>query len=320
MRSIFALALCLFLSVSCFAQETVVNIDLSQLDITGFPEEKIFIKYASYSRRIPVEKKVISLKVKNLPTLIEVRTLNKHKFTTHKMIWVEQSDLVIEGSIQEKTITPVPYSDLQTITDQISQNKKPDPVKEADLAYSQPYMVYLNRQRSFLKNKYLSQVVDKAPESVRGFWAFQSLAGYMEEQKLVGYDPDTKVFSHLTATNKAREEQRIELSGEKPILIDFSSSSCRPCLMDIPKMVAIHEEYGDRLDMLTMWDDPTYETWTKVTPKLKAQIVWNSLWDEKGVIYKRFNIKVFPTYALFDKSGKLIKTWHKPPKKIGKYL
>lgn len=320
MHRVVTIALSMLFSLASFAQETTVTIDISQLDHSGFSEGCLFIRYASYSSRIPAEEETLSIKVKNLPTLIELRTLNKHKFTSQKLIWVEQANLVIEGSIKSKTISPIPFTDLQAITDQINKNKKPDPVKEPELTFSKPYLVHLNRQRKFLKNKYLEQLVELAPESVREFWAFKSMAAFVEGQKSVGYDTDTKVFSHLTAINTSKEEHLVELSGDKLMLIDFSSSSCRPCLLDIPKMAKIHNEYSDRLDMVTMWDDATYETWTKAAAKLKEQIIWTSLWDESGIVYKRFNIKILPTYALFDKSGKLLKTWHKPPKNLSKYL
>lgn len=320
MNRLTTLVCCLLFSLACYGQETVVNIDISRLDITGFSESDIFIRYDNRMRAIPVEQKVITLNVNNLPTIIELRTRNKRKFIPLKLLWVEQPDLVIEGSIQDKTVSPVPFTDLQAITDQINKNREPNPEKEPELAFSKPFMVYLNSKRDFLKNKYLEQLVDLAPESIRDFWAYQSLANFMAGQKSLGYDPDTKIFSHLTALNKAQKEQEVRLTGDKPILIDFSSSSCRPCLEDIPKMVAIHDNYEDQLDMLTMWDDKTYETWTKRAAKLKSLITWNSLWDKSGVVYQRFDIKVFPTYALFDKSGKLIKTWHKPPKNLDKYL
>lgn len=319
MYRVFILVTSLFLSVTCFAQETEVNIDISQLNLTGFTEN-IYIRYDNRMIPMPVEQKVITLKVQNLPTIIELRTRNKRKFIPLKLLWVEQSDLAIEGSVQDKTVSPVPFTDLQTVTDQIDKNKEPDPVKEPGLAFSKPFLVYLNTKRDFLKNKYIEQLVELAPESIHDFWAYQSLAKFMADQKSVGYDPDTKVFTHLTAINKAQKEQEVRLTGDKPILIDFSSTSCRPCLQDIPKMVKIHDTYSDKLDMLNMWDDKTYETWTKRSAKLKSLITWNSLWDKSGVVYQRFDIKVFPTYALFDKSGKLIKTWHKPPKNIGKYL
>lgn len=308
------------LSLSAFGQQTI-RIDISQLDMTGFSRQDIFIRFDSFNRRLPTDEDIFTVEVKNLPTILELRTLKKRKFTSEKMFWIEQLEVPLQGSIAEKTLSISSGSpDLQIITDKIKSNFKPDPAREREMAYSKPVLVHLNRQRFFLKNDYLEKLISLAPPKVKEFWAFADLETYLKHQKAVGYNPDTKVFTHLTAINTEQNKQEVRLTGDKPILVDFSSTSCRPCLVDIPKMAAIHQEFSNQLDMLTVWNDPTYETWTRVAAQRKALIVWNSLWDKSGVIYKRFDIKVLPTYMLFDQDGKLLKTWHKPPRNIEKYL
>ncbi|GAB5532593.1 MAG: hypothetical protein Roseis3KO_43700 [Roseivirga sp.] len=310
---------CLFITLGLSAQHKI-TVDIGSLDISGFEPDNVLLGNGISLKPLPAEEATMYIEVKNLPTLVTLEYFKKKRFIIHKTFWLEGNNLTISGSMADKTVSGDESNPLQQVANQIQSNKKPNPEKEADYAYSLPYLVYLNSLKKFRENKDLEKIISLAPEKVKDFWAFNELVTFVDNQKAVGYDPSTKIFTHLTAINKAQNEQEVRLTGDKPILIDFSSSSCRPCLQDIPKMVEINEAYGDKLDMLTMWDDKTYETWTNRSVKLKSLITWNSLWDKSGAIYQRFDIKVFPTYALFDKSGKLIKTWHKPPKNIDKYL
>ncbi|MCE7990819.1 MAG: TlpA family protein disulfide reductase [Roseivirga sp.] len=310
--------ICLFIAVGLSAQHKV-TVDIKALDVSGFEPENVLLGFDRSIKPLPAEERTMQIEVKNLPTLITLEYFKKKKFITHKTFWLEGNSLTISGSMANKTVVGDENHPLQKMANLIESNKKPNPEKEPEYTYSLPFLVYLNFHKTFRGNKELEKIISLAPEKVMDFWAYKEIVAFMDNQNAVGYDRSTKTFTYLTATNKEKEETAIKLTG-KPILIDFSSSSCRPCIQDIPKMVEINKTYGDKLDMLTLWDDKKYETWTKVSAKYKKLITWNSLWDEKGAIFQKFDIRVFPNYHLYGADGKLIKKWNRPPKNLDKYL
>ncbi len=310
--------ICLFITVGLSAQHKV-TVNIGSLDISGFEPDNVLLGYGSSLKALPAEKSTMQIEVENLPTLISLEYFKRNRFIRHKTFWLEGNSLTITGSMADKTVSGDENHPLQQVANQIQSNKKPNPEKEADYTYSLPYLVYLNFQKSFRENKELEKVISLAPDKVSDFWAFKELVAFMDSQKAIGYNPQTKTLTHLTAVNKGQQEVEIKLTG-KPILIDFSSSSCRPCILDIPKMVEINKTYGDKLEMLTLWKDKKYETWISVAADYKNLITWNSLWDKSGAIFQKLDITTYPNYQLFSADGKLIKKWNRPPKNLEKYL
>lgn len=310
--------ICLFITVGLSAQHKV-TVDTGALDISGFEPENVLLGYEGCLQALPTEKRTMQIEVKNLPALVTLEYFRKNRFIRHKTFWLEGNSLTISGVMADKTVSGDENNPLQQVANQIQSNKKPDPEKESDYTYSLPYLIYLNSMKSFRKNKDLEKIISLAPEKVNDFWAFKELVAFMENQKAIGYDSQTKTFTHLRAVNQDQKEVALKLAG-KPILIDFSSSSCRPCILDIPKMVEINRTYGDKLEMLTLWKDREYETWMSVASDYKKMITWNSLWDKSGAIFQKLDITTYPNYQLFSADGKLIKKWNRPPKNLAKYL
>ena len=167
----------------------------------------------------------------------------------------------------------------------------------------------MSGQKNFVKNEYYERLIANAPENIRAFWAMNNIRSYLDKQNNVGYDVKSQKFSHFVATDKSRNEIEIKANKEKYLLIDFTSSNCGYCLIGIDKIASLQQNYQEQLEIVSVWDDPSYDVWVNAAKKQKDKISWTNLWDESGGIFKAFNIKVFPTYLLVDSSGKVVKRW-----------
>ena len=95
------------------------------------------------------------------------------------------------------------------------------------------------------------------------------------------------------------------------ILLDFWGSWCGPCIAGIPELIEFATEYKDRIEIISIAFDHDEDL-----PKLKTiikekEMNWSHIREPKlfsnpAGLNKKFDVKVFPTFILIDKSGNII--------------
>lgn len=109
------------------------------------------------------------------------------------------------------------------------------------------------------------------------------------------YDLDGKIH-HLT-----------DFKG-KYILLDFWSSGCGPCIMALPEMKEIQEQYKERLTVISLSSD-TKSRWKAASAK--HEMTWQNLSDLKqsAGLYAKYGVNGIPNYVLISPEGKIMKMW-----------
>lgn len=310
-----------FFTILLYSQGNKVKIDLSNLDLGKVSANSVYIQ-AETSYRLS-DSKELTIVVKQLPTYIRLSILKGHTFHTQKLYWIEKENVTIEGNLEKvESLVIIPQNNLQEFTDKIAQQKKIESEVEDELAYTKPFLVHFERYKSFYKREYIIKVMSNLPSSLNDFWASKLLNQYIIDLENVGYDPVEKKFSYLTAINKDNQEQRIENSNGKYLLLDFSSPGCVWCIKGIDGLVDFDSKYKNQLEIVMLWNDFVYDDWLNYQKEHQSKITFNNLLDENGAIFKAMGIDVYPTYMLFNPEGDLVKKWKggKLPKDITKYF
>lgn len=112
--------------------------------------------------------------------------------------------------------------------------------------------------------------------------------------------PDLELKLHNGQTVKLTE-----LKG-KVVLLDFWYRGCYPCLKAVPHLIELQKEFKDDLVIIGINDYDIQEDIVDYFNYKNANYI--STFKTKSLLYKFFNVEVFPTTMLFDKEGKLIKT------------
>ena len=109
------------------------------------------------------------------------------------------------------------------------------------------------------------------------------------------FDLDGKIH-HLTDFNG------------KYILLDFWSSGCGPCIMALPEMKEIQEQYKERLTIISLSSD-TKSRWKAASAK--HEMTWQNLNDLKQTagLYAKYGVRGIPNYVLISPEGKIMKMW-----------
>lgn len=94
----------------------------------------------------------------------------------------------------------------------------------------------------------------------------------------------------------------------KFILLDFWSSGCGPCIMALPEMREIHEQYKDRLTIVSLSSD-TKSRWKAASAQ--HEMTWQNLSDLKqnAGLSAVYDVNGIPNYVLISPEGKIMKMW-----------
>ncbi|MBK6517730.1 MAG: TlpA family protein disulfide reductase [Polyangiaceae bacterium] len=114
-------------------------------------------------------------------------------------------------------------------------------------------------------------------------------------------------------TLQSLEGRNISLSdylGKKVVLVDFWATTCQPCLVEMPHLVAMYEKYKDKgfIVLGVAGDGP--ETSANVSAEVHAKkISFPILLDEESSAMAKFSPKKdMPFWVLIDKNGNIVKT------------
>lgn len=90
-------------------------------------------------------------------------------------------------------------------------------------------------------------------------------------------------------------------------LVDFWYSHCGLCVAGFPKLKEVYAQFHKKgFDIISISIDKQEDEKEYVSAIKKYGLTWNHVWDKDGLISKKYNVNVFPTYVLVDKNGKII--------------
>ena len=118
--------------------------------------------------------------------------------------------------------------------------------------------------------------------------------------------PGTELEDFAFTDLEGRQRRFSELRG-KVVLLDFWSTTCGPCIAEMPVLRKIQQEQGSRGFVILGMDlDDDLETHRKSVGELDLPWMHATSASVQDVILKRFGVTVFPTHILVDREGRII--------------
>ena len=93
------------------------------------------------------------------------------------------------------------------------------------------------------------------------------------------------------------------------ILLDFWSQGCGPCVKSLPEMEEITAQYKDRMEVVSISQDPK-NSWKEFIARkgLKGN-QWNELRKGNTGLAAVYRVKGIPHYVLISTDGKVVRMW-----------
>ena len=119
---------------------------------------------------------------------------------------------------------------------------------------------------------------------------------------------------------EGKEVRLGELADNKPLLIYFWATWCKPCRKTQPKITALHKKYKDQMNVVGInvggLDSPT--DIKKYSAKNK--ITYTMLLDLQDNAVKTYSIYAIPAVVILDASGKILFRGNNTPKDLERFL
>ena len=118
-----------------------------------------------------------------------------------------------------------------------------------------------------------------------------------------------KAVANFSMADTAGIQHSLATYRGKYVLLDFWGHWCHPCIEAMPKVNALHQQYGDKLTIVgvAMESANSAPLWKKAIRQHHVPgLQLSELQADKGPVITGYNVNAFPTYMLLDPQGKLV--------------
>ncbi|GEM_PF-3658906 len=149
--------------------------------------------------------------------------------------------------------------------------------------------------------EYSSLFSDEIKKSV----PFNMLTDYIDNKEKIEKFGFRENFNWVDIDNKNYTFDQV--SNGKPVLLVFWASWCGPCRKEIPELKKFHNDYKDKINIVSLSIDDKYDNWK--TAVEKENMPWlnlSGLPKSNNAIKKEYNIFAVPNLILLNKDGKVL--------------
>ena len=97
------------------------------------------------------------------------------------------------------------------------------------------------------------------------------------------------------------------------VYIDIWSTSCAPCIAEIPYLNALEEQYGSKIQFVGINVGDTKEKWRNIIKEKGLKGIQLQATDTKISFFKDYLVRGIPRFILIDKDGRIIDSSAKRP-------
>lgn len=249
--------------------------------------------------------------VSQKPVVFEICEIKNSRIRVLRKIWVEGDTLSIKGPLKHPSawmISPcLAYQPVEDKLDSLSQKEEKMAIIRQNIA-SYPAIYHLYKNRESMKMEELAELYEQIPAGFQEYFYAQCLKSRLLSQS-VKEPKKGDVAPDFSLEDKTGQFYRLSEYRGKYVLLDFSSGGCGYCLEAIPELSQALDRYRDKLEIISLWNDPSRSVWQEWGQKQKAGITWLDLWDKTSYAFSVYRIKMYPTYILIDPEGKIEKIW-----------
>ncbi|MEK8128163.1 redoxin domain-containing protein [Paenibacillus filicis] len=146
-----------------------------------------------------------------------------------------------------------------------------------------------------------------------GVTVYRNLAAGRERAEAIPADTAPEPgFASPPLRLQSLEGKEVSVGGprEKPLVLNYWASWCKPCEKELPDLQALYAKYGDRLDIYGV--NATFQDEPELARRKAADLglTFPILLDTDGTAVSRYKIITIPTSFLIGKDGRIAEIVH----------
>jgi len=262
-----------------------------------------------------------------MPMMIMSPQEDKKGFYLSELFFIENGNLKID--VRDRNLTLV-------LSPEATINNEYKKLKEYLRPIDERLRPFEKNDPEDLKNKekFLKAYIKKNPESYPAFWeiidAFSKYGfhkEYLEDlplfskrikasscfkdfEKILYLENSTDVGGNFPEIDFGSENRitKAVFSDYKITLIDYWSTTCKPCIKELPELVKLYEKYKDKgVNFISVADEKTQQRMDLATKLFKENNVsWRNYFDIHKEFTKKLNAGGYPLFIVVDRNGKIL--------------
>ena len=236
------------------------------------------------------------------------------------LIWFEGENVEVTIDWSDKSFRVQELLPFQSISEKIEDLKGKSQIefilKNPD---SFPSLYFANMYKERISIRDLEILSEGINEENKNSVLFKRIENYVAAKKLETLKIGNKVVDFKLPNEEGKQVSIIDGSNKKRV-IGLFTSGCWFSIASIDLLEQFADLSNDNIELVTIWEDPSKETWLYAHKDKKERISWTNLWDEYSFASTYLNRKMWPTFFVINEEGKLIKKFEGYSKKSAKKL
>lgn len=302
------LILFLFLSIKQVQAQNTINIT-GEIKNTN-PEEIIYIILDGSLIPLKIMQDgnfVINGDIQQIPSFFYfAKVSNRGKIEAQtSRIWFEKEQIKIMVDWSNKTFRNENATSFQSISEKIevlNVNKNFDFVLKNSNEIPSLYFIDFQKEKISIANleKYYKSLNEDNKKTIYA----NRIINYLSAKKR----KDLKkggIFENFKLPNKSGNYIDVVNDKNKIKVIALLSSGCSYSIASIHFLKNLSASNNDKIEIVSIWDDQSKNTWLYSHQDKKDKITWKNLWDEYGFAKTYLNRKMWPTFYVINENGEL---------------
>lgn len=227
-------------------------------------------------------------------------------------LWIESNHVQIDLDVSGKNnyiITP--KTAYQELSEEIEYaGRKERKILIAAHRNSFPALYFLYRDYYFGENKdlsFLEEIVAGLSQDYKESQYGKRLNAFLQAKK----SGPVKIGDTLAPVElpdaALRPTKLIERNGKTKIIC-YTATGCSYSASSLSFLaeLATKTDSGN-YEVITIWEDESYEIWQNDKPEMKRFINWTNVWDHYQFVRAYLEIDTTPTFFIVDQNGVLLK-------------
>lgn len=227
-------------------------------------------------------------------------------------LWVESGEVELNIDLSKKNEYELhPIMDDQKLSEQIQYADKKERkqlIKQNSNSF--PALYFLYNDYFFKENKdlaFLEDILAGLDQDYTESYYGKLLDTFLKAKKEIPVKKGKQLMPVELFNKDLKLTSLIEQNNKKKIIC-YTSTGCGYSKPSMAFLAELQSKIDiDKYEIITVWDDSSYEIWQHHIPEIKNLIQWTNFWDRYRFTHTYLNIDTTPTFFIVDENNVLLK-------------